>query len=175
MHHSILLHTNDIHGRIDGLTHAGTLVEAMRDANPSGAVLFVDAGDSEEDSERLSNLTKGAAMHRLLSAAGCAAAAVGNAALMRYGPTSLASHAQAATYPLLLANVSMADGQFIPGTHSRALLPVWPHRLGVIGVTAPLRRTYEQLFALRVHPRECRVHECRVHTRLCCSPTWHRR
>ncbi len=54
MHHSILLHTNDIHGRIDGLTHVATLVEATRDANPSGAVLFVDAGDSEEDSERLS-------------------------------------------------------------------------------------------------------------------------
>ena len=49
-------------------------------------------------------------MHRLLSAAGCSDAAVGNAAWLRYGPHVLADHAAAASYPLLLANLRSVEG-----------------------------------------------------------------
>jgi len=73
-----ILHTNDIHGRVDGLARIATLVERIRAETPH-AVLFLDAGDVEETTNRLSNITKGAAMHRLLGAAGCDAATVGNA------------------------------------------------------------------------------------------------
>src|SRR3954470_14379724 len=104
-----ILHSNDIHGRIEGLARIPTLVNQVRDAGP-GPVLYFDLGDSEETTNRLSNLTKGVAMHRLLSVAGCRAAAVGNAAVQRYGAEVLPLQAAAARYPLLLANLRLADG-----------------------------------------------------------------
>ena len=58
-----LLHTNDIHGRIEGLARVATLVERVREET-SHRVIYVDAGDVEETTTRLSNLTKGVAMHR---------------------------------------------------------------------------------------------------------------
>ncbi len=67
----IILHTNDIHGRVEGLARIATLVEQIRIENPAIPVLYFDTGDIEENSIRLSNLTKGVAMYRLLNAAGC--------------------------------------------------------------------------------------------------------
>jgi len=59
-----ILHTNDIHGRVDGLARVATLVEtACRES--THPVLYMDAGDVEETTNRLSNITKGVAMHRL--------------------------------------------------------------------------------------------------------------
>lgn len=122
-----LLHTNDIHGRVEGLARVATLVEQIRAETPH-RVIYVDAGDIEETTSRLSNLTKGVAMHRLLSAAGCEVAVVGNAAWLRYGPQVVADQAHAATYPLLLANLEPVDG-----VQATALLD----GVGFVGVTDP--------------------------------------
>lgn len=69
-------------------------------------------------------------MHRLLSAAGCQAAVVGNAAWLRYGPHVIPDQARAAAYPLLLANLEPVEG-------------VRPTTLvdgvGFVGVTDPFR------------------------------------
>lgn len=152
MQRLIVLHTNDIHGRIDGLARVATLVERLRAENPGIPVLYVDAGDSEETSVRLSNLTKGAAMHRLLTAAGCAAAAVGNGATVRYGQQVLEDQAAVAGYPLLLANMRQRDGAPVPGVQPTALLDLGFMRLGLIGVTAEMEGLYEQWFGLRMPP-----------------------
>lgn len=150
----MLLHTNDIHGRIQGLARVATLVDQIREENPDVPVVYVDAGDSEETSVRLSNLTKGAAMHRLLRAAGCEAAAVGNAAMPRYGPEVLADHARVSAYPHLLANVLSADGEQIPGTQATVILETGNLRLGLIGLTALdlFQDTYENFFNLQTRP-----------------------
>ncbi|HZP73085.1 MAG TPA: 5'-nucleotidase C-terminal domain-containing protein [Gaiellaceae bacterium] len=124
-----LLHTNDIHGRIDGLARIATLVEQLR-ASAGHRVIYVDAGDVEETTVRLSNLTKGVAMHRLLSAAGCEAAAVGNAVWLRYGQQVVAEQARVATYPLLLANLVPVEG-----ARPTTLID----GVGFIGVTDPFR------------------------------------
>jgi 2',3'-cyclic-nucleotide 2'-phosphodiesterase (5'-nucleotidase family) len=152
MRRLILLHTNDIHGRIDGLACVATLVEQVRATHPDKLVLFVDAGDSEETTVRLSNLTKGVAMHRLLGAAGCAAAAVGNASPLRYGHQVLAEQAAAAPYPLLLANMRLANGSPVQGVQPTALLALDGLRVGLIGVTADMDGAYEQWFGLRMLP-----------------------
>lgn len=151
MQRVVLFHLNDLHGRVEQLARAATVVEHAR-ADPETPVLFFDAGDSEEHSVRLSNLTKGVALHRLLSAAGCDAAAVGNAALPRYGTEVLAAQAAVARYPLLLANIVLPDGKSIPGTRPAALLQVGELRLGVIGVTAEIPNTYDRYFGLRALP-----------------------
>jgi 2',3'-cyclic-nucleotide 2'-phosphodiesterase (5'-nucleotidase family) len=124
-----ILHTNDVHGRIEGLARVATLVERVRDET-SHRVMYVDAGDVEESTTRLSNLTKGVAMHRLLSAAGCEAAVVGNAAWLRYGPQVIADQARAATYPLLLANLAPVEG-----VQETTLID----GVGFVGVTDPFR------------------------------------
>jgi 2',3'-cyclic-nucleotide 2'-phosphodiesterase (5'-nucleotidase family) len=132
----VVLHTNDVHGNVEGLARVATLVERIR-AESDCPVVYVDAGDVEETTTWISNATKGAAMHRLLSAAGCAAAAVGNASWFRYGTEVLPDHAVAASYPLLLANLRAEDGSRLEGVVDSTLLEVEGGRLGLIGVTAP--------------------------------------
>jgi 2',3'-cyclic-nucleotide 2'-phosphodiesterase (5'-nucleotidase family) len=155
----IILHTNDIHGRIEGLARVATLVAQIRAAHPDTPVLYLDIGDSEDTSNRLSNLTKGAAMHRLLTVAGCDAAAVGNAAPLRYGPQVLPDHAAAARYPLLLANLRQLDGTPLPGVQEAAILPVGQLRLGLIGITADID-SYEDFFGLHLQPVLPIIHQC---------------
>jgi 2',3'-cyclic-nucleotide 2'-phosphodiesterase (5'-nucleotidase family) len=128
-----ILHTNDIHGRVEGLARVATLVERIREETPH-RVIYVDAGDVEETTTRLSNLTKGVAMHRLLSAAGCEVSVVGNAVWLRYGPQVIADQARVASYPLLLANLSPVDG-----VQPTALID----GVGFVGVTDPFHSFLE--------------------------------
>ncbi|MDF1500771.1 MAG: 5'-nucleotidase C-terminal domain-containing protein [Anaerolineales bacterium] len=129
-------------------------MEEISRENPEAPVVYVDAGDSEETSVQLSNLTKGTAMHRLLGAAGCRAVTVGNAAMPRYGPQILAEHASASSYPHLLANVISANGEQIPGTQAAGILETGDLKLGLIGVTAldQFQTTYEKFFDLQIRP-----------------------
>lgn len=148
----ILLHTNDIHGRITGLTRIATLIEQTRLEHPNETVLYFDTGDSEDLTERMSNLSKGASMHRLLSAMGCDAVVVGNASLQRFGPEILAEHAAAASYPMLLANVRQPHGAPFAGTQPTTLLEADGHYLGLIGITSPVDGSYESFYDLTVSP-----------------------
>ena len=139
-----LLHTNDIHGRVEGLARIATLVEQIREETPH-RVIYVDAGDVEETTTRLSNLTKGVAMHRLLSAAGCEAAAVGNAVWLRYGTHVIPDQARAASYPLLLANLEPVEG-----VQKTALID----GVGFVGVTDPFRSFLDAGLDYGVHPTD---------------------
>lgn len=124
-----ILHTNDIHGHQERIAQIATLVK--REKKQAGhRVLYLDAGDVEESTNRLSNLTKGTAMHRLHSHTGCDAATVGNACWLRYGTGVLADHAAAASYPLLLANFAPVEGP-VPS--------VLLGDVGVFGLTAPFQ------------------------------------
>lgn len=154
----LILHANDVHGRVEGLARIATLVETTRRVYPDQPVLYFDLGDSEDTTNRLSSLTKGVAMHRLLSAAGCDASVVGNATTIRYGPRIVGEQAAAARYPLLLANVREPDGSLLPGVRASAIVHAGPLRLGLIGVTSALDdggdrgSTYERDFGMRVLP-----------------------
>ncbi len=116
-----ILHTNDIHGRLEGLARIATLIEQIRAESQGLPVLFFDPGDSEDTSNRLNNLTKGASMHRLLSAMGCDAIVVGNGAIPRCGPGVLRDHVAASHYPHLLANLRLPDGDFLPSRSARGI------------------------------------------------------
>jgi len=160
----IILHTNDLHGRVEGLSRIATLVERIRAENRDVPVLCFDLGDSEDYSNRLSNLTKGAAMHRLISAMGCDAVVVGNGAIPRYGPGVLKDHAAVSRYPHLLANLRMADGGFIPDTQPTALLDLGTMRLGLIGVTVEMP-SYTRFFSLCTVPTLPLIRELAVQLR----------
>lgn len=134
MRRLVVLHSNDIHGRVDALARIATLVEQARAGAGDAAVLYVDAGDVEDTTERLSNLTKGVALHRLLRVAGCQAVAIGNGTVIRYGVEPLVDQAAAGGYPHLAANL-VRDGELVPGAQARALLDVDGIRVGLIGLT----------------------------------------
>jgi 2',3'-cyclic-nucleotide 2'-phosphodiesterase (5'-nucleotidase family) len=153
-----ILHTNDIHGRVEGLARIATLVERIKEETPH-RVIYVDAGDVEETTTRLSNLTKGVAMHRLLSAAGCEVSVVGNAVWLRYGPQVIPAQAEAASYPLLLANLEPVEG-----VQATALID----GVGFVGVTDPFHsflrgdvdygiRATDEVEAVRAGARELRA------------------
>lgn len=44
----IILHSNDIHGRVEGIARIASLVERTRTENPGVPVVYLDAGDVEE-------------------------------------------------------------------------------------------------------------------------------
>ncbi|MFZ1878970.1 MAG: metallophosphoesterase [Gaiellaceae bacterium] len=127
-----ILHTNDLHGHDERIAQIATLVRRVKAESPH-PVLYLDAGDVEETTNRLSNMTKGAAMHRLLGTAMCDAATVGNASWLRYGPGVLSEHARAAPFPLLLANFDPVSGP-VPS--------VLLGEVGVFGLTASFRNLF---------------------------------
>lgn len=133
MRRLVVLHTNDIHGRTDAIARIATLVERASRATED-PVLYVDAGDVEDRTDRLSNLTKGIAVHRLLGVAGCRAAAVGNGTVIYYGPGPLVEQSAAGGYPQLAANLQR-DGRVVPGAEASVLLDVDGVRVGLIGLT----------------------------------------
>ena len=128
-----ILHTNDIHGRVDRIAQIATLVRSEKEQSDH-RVLYLDAGDVEETTSRLSNFTKGVAMHRLMNATLCDAATVGNACWLRYGPGVLAEQAAVSNHPQLVANFVPVDGP-VPS--------VMLGDVGVFGLTDPFRELFE--------------------------------
>ena len=146
-----ILHTNDLHGRVQRLAVLSAMAKRVRaEAVAAGAgVLLVDGGDAEEKSLLESDVTKGAAVAALLKAAGYQAMAVGNGAALSYGPQSLEAIAAAASFPVLAANLTWAkSGELVQGATAATLLEVAGVPVGLIGL-AP---TFEfwPLFGLHV-------------------------
>lgn len=149
MQRFLILHTNDIHGRSENFARILTLIEQIRANNPDKTVLYFDSGDCEDVVNRLSNLTKGRSMHRLLGLAQPTAAACGNGSLLRYGVDVLTDHAKEIGCPLLMANILLGDGAVVPGLRTTALVDVDGFRLGLIGLNAPWA-LYASMFGLHL-------------------------
>lgn len=140
-----ILHTNDIHGRVEALARIATLVERAR-AETSDPVLYLDVGDAEDTTNRLSNLTKGVGIHRLLRVAGCDAVAVGNAVVLRYGAEPLVDQIAVSGYPHLAANL-FHEGKPVAGAQPRALVDAGGIRVGLIGLSpTSFRDLYESFW-----------------------------
>lgn len=159
MQRFIVLHTNDIHGNIDGLARIATLVQQVRDESDI-PVLYFDAGDIEDHGARLSAFTKGVAMYRVLGASGCDLETVGNGGILRYGPSVVADYAKVACYPLLLANLCWPDGKLLTGVRSTAMLNVGGIKLGIIGITSEIGGVYSDSWGLNALPVVPLVRSC---------------
>jgi len=150
--HLTILHTNDIHGRVHQLGRIATLVRQIRQevVERGGYCLYLDAGDSEDNTLLESVLTRGSTMNALLHAAGCDQVALGNAIPIRYGPQEVVNLARHFGKPLLCANLFTREGELIPGvtpfhTYSFDKLP-----LVIIGFTAPMNNFYTNFFGFPV-------------------------
>lgn len=133
-----VLHTNDLHGRVEQLARISTLVSEIRQqTNADGRTCFYfDCGDCEDTRLIESTLTKGASMDALLHAAGCDAVALGNAVPIRYGYQAIADLAKAFSKPILCANLLDENSQTIAGLQPYRIIKVGGIQIGLIGLTA---------------------------------------
>ncbi|NDJ76858.1 MAG: bifunctional metallophosphatase/5'-nucleotidase [Chloroflexi bacterium] len=149
-----ILYTADIQAHVDQLLRVAYMAQVQRyELNAVGHhTLLVDAGQVEDRALIESDLSKGAAMFRLLKAAGYDASAIGNAAAMWYGPQSLLAIARASEVPLLCANMLTRQPQPIPvpGTHATLILERGPVRVGLLGLTTDMDGLYEQFYPVRM-------------------------
>jgi 5'-nucleotidase len=144
-----ILHTNDLHGRVQQLERIATLVRRIRNEieESGGSCLYVDAGDSEDTSLLESSLTKGSAMNAILHGAGCDYVALGNAIPLRYGIQPIKDLGVSFGRPLLCANLFDENDESIEGLELFTIVNIHDQKVGIIGVTAPLE-TYRTFFHL---------------------------
>lgn len=149
-----VLHTNDLHGRVDQLARIGTLVSRVREEVEAkgGFCLYLDAGDSEDSILLESALTKGSAMDAVLRGAGCDQVTLGNAIPFRYGIEAIAGLAESFGKPLLCANMFWPDGTRPAGMVPYVIEQCGPLTIGIIGFTAPLDAY--RAFKIEVRPPE---------------------
>jgi 2',3'-cyclic-nucleotide 2'-phosphodiesterase (5'-nucleotidase family) len=145
--HLTILHTNDIHGRLEEMTRLATLIQWEKASLPDGAhVLLLDAGDSSERTIWESDVTKGRANFALLEAMGYQATTVGNSEALQWGRAALARLVQAVHLPVLAANLrGVQSGELaVPGLQTHTWFEFDGVKVAVLGATAPMAGGYER-------------------------------
>ncbi len=146
-----ILHTNDIHGRVQQVLRIAALARTIRrevDAAGGQCVLW-DAGDAEDTILLESSMTKGQAMMAVLRGAGYELEALGNATPLRYGPQAVVGLAADFGRPLLCANmIDPVTDRLVAGLEPYILQTCGEVTLGVIGLTDPMR--YYSFFKLKL-------------------------
>ncbi|MBI3914463.1 MAG: bifunctional metallophosphatase/5'-nucleotidase [Chloroflexi bacterium] len=136
-----ILHTNDIHGRIEPLARIATLAKQIRREVESngGLCALWDAGDAEDPSLFESSMTKGSAVMALMRAAGYELQALGNASAIRYGPQVIKGLAERFGQPLLAGNMCDRNTkELVEGLAPYSIQAFGDVKVGVIGLTAPM-------------------------------------
>jgi len=131
----VIMHTNDTHGwdrRAEGINGMATVAAMKKDFESKGKdVLLVDAGDAIQDNN-LANFSKGAAVMRIMNAAGYEAMEIGNHEF-DYGQAELQKRAKEAKFPFLASNVIVdATGKTLFAPY--VIKQKGPVKIGVIGI-----------------------------------------
>jgi 5'-nucleotidase len=164
--HLTILHTNDLHARIEQLPFISAVAKRIRREveDSGGQTLLWDAGDSEDRMLLESDVTKGVAIAALMNVVGYDATALGNSAALTYGPKNVARIAETAAFPILSANLVWSDtGRLVEGTVPYVLFELGPAKLGLMGLTA-LSNAYS-IFGARTYPPVPIVRELASHLR----------
>ncbi|ARK31966.1 bifunctional metallophosphatase/5'-nucleotidase [Halalkalibacter krulwichiae] len=137
-----IFHTNDIHSCFDNWSQIVSYIKRHRDED----TLYVDLGDHTDRSNPLTEATYGKGNIELLNEAKVDYVTVGNNEGITFSKEQLGCLYEEATFPVVVANVfDQNDGR-----------PDWMHpyiihtqkdglKIGIIGLTAPFYRFYEQL------------------------------
>ncbi|MBR2490160.1 MAG: 5'-nucleotidase C-terminal domain-containing protein [Ruminiclostridium sp.] len=128
--YTFILHTNDVHGSIDGYAAVSALKQWYQSTGAD--VYLMDAGDFSQGDPYV-NLSQGATAVELMDLAGYDLVALGNHEF-DYGYETLTSLLETAQFTTLAANV-FYEGQ--PITPSNAVIDTANHRIGVFGLTTP--------------------------------------
>ena len=109
--HTIILHTNDVHGGIASYAAVAGLKQAYQDAG--AAVLLADAGDFSQGDPTVS-VSQGATAVELMNLAGYDVAIPGNHEF-DYGYDNLKALAGQADFPILAANILQGEDLALEG------------------------------------------------------------
>ena len=124
----MILHTADLHGRVDRLSSLAAFVAAER---ARGRVVLVDSGDFFQGTPE-GDLTRGRAVLEAMNAIGYDALCPGNHDF-DFGPALTEELARAARFPFLAANLRLAGGRGPPSWVRPSL--VFPDlRLEILGL-----------------------------------------
>jgi len=143
-----ILHTNDIHGRMDsemvrsgaqtyqqgGMALMAGMAAKLRERAPD-RTLLLDAGDVWEGT-LLTTADKGASLTRVMSLMRYDAMAVGNHDL-DYGQDAIAQRAKEATFPFLAANLVDASGAPPPWAKPYVIKDLGIAKVAILGLTYP--------------------------------------
>ncbi|ELU10065.1 hypothetical protein CAPTEDRAFT_152432 [Capitella teleta] len=152
----VILHTNDVHARIDqtnkygavcsdrdlqgedgcfgGVARRKTAIERVRASHDN--VLLLDAGDQFQGTTWFS-FYEGTATAHFMNLLGYDAMALGNHEF-DYGVDTLQAFLDNVSFPILSSNIRLIDGGGIPGgIQSSVLLEVGDQKVGVIGYITP--------------------------------------
>lgn len=127
---TVILHTNDVHGAIEGYAKVAALKAEFEAAGAN--VLLMDAGDFSQG-ETFVSVSRGAAAVELMNMAGYDVAAPGNHEF-DYGYAQLKTLTEAADFPVLAANIKCGDDNVF-GNH--IVLTAGETRVGVFGLDTP--------------------------------------
>lgn len=137
----VILHTNDVHGRlvsfVDGETELGglarlaTVVQGIREQYGE-SILLLDAGDAIHGTNVV-NLFEGRSAIEVMNAIGYNALTLGNHDF-NYGQEALLERMQEAKFPFLAANVTTQAGEVF--TYSALVEEAGELKVGIIGVSS---------------------------------------
>jgi len=139
-----ILHTNDLHAHVEPVAYRGgelggyarhaALVARFRASDPNPVLLC--AGDTFQGTLAF-NVYEGLADLAIMNVMGYQAMTLGNHEFDR-GPAVLARFAALARFPLLAANLDLADEPSLAGVvKPSAVLEVGGERLGIVGAVPP--------------------------------------
>ena len=139
---TVILHSNDVHGAIDGYACMTALKNQFLDMGASD-VLLVDAGDFSQGTPYVI-VTKGAAAIEMMNAAGYDVVTLGNHEF-DFGYPQLMENLQSANFTALCCNVYLGDSSesILPG--NTIIECEGGLKIGFIGVETPETAT-------KVHP-----------------------
>lgn len=156
------LHSNDIHGRLEGLARLTTLARREQaQAEAEGRKVFRwDAGDAFDRRFEECRLTRGESLAPVLTASGVTLQTLGNDIGVGYSMTAVTRMARRAGYAILAANLRDGDGPVVEGLSAGVLLD-GPDglKIGVFGLTDPFGGIY-RVYGLHtpdVHDVACRT------------------
>ncbi|GFN30858.1 bifunctional metallophosphatase/5'-nucleotidase [Paenibacillus xylaniclasticus] len=144
---AVLLHSNDIHSRLENAARMATLIAEERRIYGSDRVLAVDIGDHMDRMRPETEGSDGLVNIELLHAAHCEAATLGNNEGLTFVPESLETvYRNYAKFPVLVANVKqIQDGKCPSWMAPSTIILKGGIRIGLIGVTAKFSDFYELL------------------------------
>ncbi len=136
-----ILHTNDLHGRVEQVFRIAALARQIKQevTASGGHCALWDAGDAEDTILYESSMTKGRAMLAVLRGAGYDLEVLGNATPLRYGPQTIPGLAEDFGRPLLCANMFESDDdRLVAGLEPYTLQRYGDLTVGIIGLTDPM-------------------------------------
>ncbi|MFS0727272.1 bifunctional metallophosphatase/5'-nucleotidase [Paenibacillus sp. 1P07SE] len=143
----VLLHSNDIHSRLEQAARISSLITEERRSCGSERVLVLDIGDHMDRMRLETEGSDGLVNIELLNEAGYDAVTLGNNEGLTYGKQQLEeAYRRHARFPALCANLAAREQSELPEwLLPRLVLAKNGIRFGLIGVTAPFSEFYSLL------------------------------